>query len=126
MSIEVIVSLLAALGVGGILGAILNRRFERQKQTDEHDIKIFNQSDEILAEQKLSDIAGFQLLSNHSIRDGDYFTLIEWCRFFDQTENKYLETLTKKTVKNILNIGLQLSEFSKFDYLPLDIFMPPS
>ena len=52
MSVEIIISLLAALGVGGILGAILSRYFEQQKQTNEHDIKIFNQSNEILTEQK--------------------------------------------------------------------------
>ena len=51
MPIEIIISLIATLGIGGILGAILNRRFEQQKQTNEHDIKIFKQSNEILTEQ---------------------------------------------------------------------------
>jgi hypothetical protein len=41
MSIETIIALLAALGVGGILGALLNRRFEQQTQTNEHDIGVF-------------------------------------------------------------------------------------
>ena len=61
MSTETIIALLAALGVGGILGALLNRRFEQQKQTNEHDIRIFNRSNEILSEEKLLNIANFGL-----------------------------------------------------------------
>jgi hypothetical protein len=99
MSIETIIALLAALGLGGILGALLNRRFEQQKQTAEHDIKIFNQSNEILTEQKLTDIAGFGLLGKHAIRDDDYFQLTKWCRFFNQTGNHYSTEQYTKQIK---------------------------
>ncbi len=90
MTIEIIVSLIAALGVGGIVGVILNRRYEQQKQSNEHDIKIFNQSNEILTEQKLSDIAGYQLLGDHSIRDDDYSALTKWCSFLSKLETNIL------------------------------------
>jgi hypothetical protein len=49
MSIENIIALLAALGVGGILGALLNSHLEQKKQTREHDLKIFKESNEILS-----------------------------------------------------------------------------
>ena len=96
MSIETIIALLAALGIGGLLGALLNRRFEEQKQTNDHDIKVFNQSNEILAEQKIKDIAGYHLLSDHSICNDDFFMLTKWCRFFDQVGNRYLDNKINK------------------------------
>ena len=52
MSIEIIIALLGALGVGGLLGSVLTRWYEQQKQTAEHDVKIFNQSNEILTYKK--------------------------------------------------------------------------
>ena len=111
MSIEIIISLLAALGVGGILGAILNRRFEQQRQTNEHDIKIFNQSDEILTEQKLSDIASFHLLGNHSIVNDDFHILTRWCTFFEKTGNQYLDKKIARENQKLLNELSQLTDF---------------
>ena len=111
MSIETIISLLAALGVGGILGAVLNRRFEQQKQTNEHDIKIFTQSNEILAEQKLSDIASFHLLGNHSIVDDDFYLLTSWCRFFGEIGNQYLNKSIAKQNQKLLDDLDQLTDF---------------
>jgi hypothetical protein len=111
MSIETIIALLAALGVGGILGALLNRRFEQQKQTNEHDIKIFNQSNEILNEEKLSFVASFRLLGNHSIPDDDYFILTKWCEFFQQTGNHYLDKKISKGNLKLLDGLLQLTHF---------------
>jgi len=119
MSIEIIISLLGALGVGGVLGVILNRRFEQQKQTNEHDIKIFNQSNEILNEQKLSDIAGFQLLGNHSIRDDDYFMLTKWCRFFEQTGNQYLEKKISKENQKLADDLFQLTDFIGYNFFTI-------
>ena len=119
MPIEIIISLLAAPGVGGILGILLNRRFEPQKQTHEHDIKIFNQSNEILTEQKLSDIAGFQLLSNHSIRDDDYFILTKWCRFFEQTGNQYLDKKISNENQKLLDHLLQLTDFIGLNFFTI-------
>ena len=119
MPIEIVVSLLAALGVGGILGILLNRRFEQQKRSNEHDNKIFNQSNEILTEQKLSDIAGFQLLSNHSIRDDDYFILTKWCRFFQQTGNQYLDKNISKENQKLLDDLLQLTDFIGFNFFTI-------
>jgi hypothetical protein len=111
MSIEIIISLLAALGVGGILGAILNRRFEQQKQTNEHDIKIFNQSNEILTEQKLSDIANFHLFGGHSIVNEDFFMLTRWCGFFEKTGNQYLDKRLIIENQKLLNDLDQLTDF---------------
>lgn len=91
MSLEMIVSLFAALGVGGLLGAFLNRYFEQQKQTNEHDIKIFRQSDEILNEKRLmASILDFQLLGAHRIDVEDFRILINWCDYTEQTGNKFL------------------------------------
>lgn len=111
MSIEIVISLLAALGVGGILGALLNRRFEQLKQTNEHDIKIFNQSDAILAEQKLSDIANFHLLADHSIVNDDFFLLTRWCWFFEQVGNQYLDKRIIKENQILLDDLNQLTDF---------------
>jgi len=103
MSIENIIALIAALGVGGILGAILNRWFEQQKQTNEHDLKIFNRSNEILTELKLSDIANFHLLSDHSLDDDDFHLLIRWIRFFSETGNQYLDKRLIKHSQELLD-----------------------
>jgi hypothetical protein len=119
MSFEIIISLLAALGVGGILGAILNRRFEKQKQTNEHDTKIFNQSSEILTEQKLTDIASFGLLSKHAIRDDDYFILTRWCRFFDQTGNHYLNRKIHRANQKLVNSLSQLTDFIGLNFFTI-------
>jgi len=119
MSIEIVISLLAALGVGGILGALLNRRFEQQKQTNEHDIKIFNQSNEIVTEEKLSFIAEFRLLGNHSIPDDDYFILTKWCRFFEQTGNHYLDKKIRKENQKLLDDLFQLTNFIGFNFFTI-------
>ena len=111
MSIEIIVSLIAALGVGGILGAILNRRFEQQKQTNEHDVKIFTQSNEILSEQKLIDIANFHLLSDHSIVNDDFFLLTGWCTFFERIGNQYLDKGISKENQKLFDDLNQLTDF---------------
>src|SRR5574341_927216 len=111
MSIEIIISLITALGIGGILGAILNRRFEQQKQTNEHDVKIFNQSNEILTEQKLSDILNFHLLSNHSIDDDDFHMLTRWCRFFEQTGDQYLDRRINKENQELVDDLFRLTDF---------------
>jgi hypothetical protein len=111
MSIEIIISLLAALGVGGILGAILNRHFEQQKQTIDHDIKIFRQSNEILTEQKLSDIANYHLFGDHSIVDDDFFLLTRWCIFFGEVGNQYLDRSIAKQNRKLFNELNQLTDF---------------
>ncbi len=111
MTLETVISLLAALGVGGILGILLNRRFEQQKRTNEHDVKIFNQSNEILTEQKLSDIANFHLLADHSIFNDDFFRLTEWCRFFEQTGNQYLDKRINKENQRLLDDLDRLTNF---------------
>jgi hypothetical protein len=103
MSIEIIISLIAALGVGGILGALLNRRFEQQKQTNDHDIKIFNQSNEILPEQKLVNVTNFQLLNFHSIAYEDFSLLKKWCDFFEWTGSKYLDKNIRKENQKLLD-----------------------
>lgn len=120
MSIEIIVSLLAALGVGGILGALLNRRFEQQKQTNEHDIKIFNQSDEILPEQKISDITRAHLLSNHSIVDDDFYLLTKWCNFFEKIGNQYLDKKICKENKKLLDDLDKLTEFVAINFFTVN------
>jgi len=119
MSIEIIISLLAALGVGGILGALLNRRFEQQKQTNEHDIKIFNQSNEILTEQNLSDIASSHLLSNHSIGDDHFYKLTRWCTFFQQIGNRYLDKKIASENQKLLNELNQLTDFIGFNFFTI-------
>ncbi len=119
MSIEVIISLVAALGVGGILGALLNRRFEQQRQTNEHDVRIFNQSDELLSEQKLSDVAQFHLLGNHSIADDDFFILTKWCNFFKQTGNQYLEKNINKENQKLVDDLFQLTNFIGYNFFTI-------
>jgi hypothetical protein len=119
MTIEIIVSLIAALGVGGIIGVVLNRRFEQQKQTNEHDIKIFKQSNEILTEQKLSGITNFHLLSNHSIADDDFFQITKWCRFFGETGNKFLDKGIAKENQKLLNDLNQLANFIGFNFFTI-------
>ena len=119
MSVENIVALLAALGVGGILGVLLNRRFEQQKQTNEHDIKIFNQSNEILTEQKLSDIANFHLLGNHSIANDDFFLLTSWCNFFEQAGNQYLDKRISKESQKLLEALDQLTNFVAMNFFTI-------
>ncbi len=111
MSMETIIALLGALGVGGILGAILNRRFDQQKQTNEHDIKIFNQSNEILPEQKLLYVANFHLLSNHSIVNDDFFILTGWCIFFGEIGNQYLDKRIARENQRLPNDLNQLTDF---------------
>jgi hypothetical protein len=116
MAIEVIVSLIAALGVGGILGAILNRRYEQQKQSNEHDIKIFTQSNEVLTEQKLSDLAGNQLLGNHSIRDDDFHIIIRWRSFFEQIGNHYLDKILYKENLKLVSDLAKLTNFIAYNF----------
>jgi hypothetical protein len=115
MSVETIISLviafLATLGVGGVLGAFVQRHFEQQKQTNEHDIKIFRQSNEILSEQKLSDIANFHLFGDHSIIGDDFLLLTRWCAFFGEIGNKYLDKKINKQNQKLLNDLNQLTEF---------------
>ncbi len=111
MSIEIIISLIAALGVGGILGALLNRRFEQQKQINDHDMKIFTQSNEILTEQKLHDITEFHLSGDHSINDDGFSALTKWCGFFEQTGNQYLDKRINKENQKLVNSSFQLTDF---------------
>jgi hypothetical protein len=119
MSVEIIISLIAALGVGGILGVLLNRRFEQQKQTNEHDTKIFSQSNEIITEQKLSDIAEFHLLANHSIDDNDYSALTKWCRFFEQTGNQYLDKRINKANQRLVDDLFRLTDFIGYNFFTI-------
>jgi len=119
MSIETIISLLAALGVGGVLGAFLNRRFEQQRQTNEHDSKIFNKSNEILTEQKLSDIESYQLLGNHSIRDDDYSVLTKWCSFFEQIGNQYLDKKINKENLQLVDDLFKLTDFIGYNFFTI-------
>jgi hypothetical protein len=119
MSIEIIVSLITALGVGGILGAILNRGFEQQKQINEHDIKIFNQSNEILDEEKLSFVVSHRLWGNHSISDESYSFLINWCSFFQLTGNCYLDKKISKENKKMLDELLQLTQFINHNFFTI-------
>jgi hypothetical protein len=111
MPIETVIALLAALGFGGLLGNILTRHYESQKQTNEHDIKIFAQSNEILGEQKLSDIAHFHLLGDHSIVNDDFFQLARWCDFFEQVSNQYLDKKINKENRKLLDDLRQLVNF---------------
>ena len=60
--IENVIALIAALGLGGILGALLNSYLEKRKQTQEHDKRIFQESIAILTEQKLLEIANVGLI----------------------------------------------------------------
>lgn len=117
MSIEIIISLIAALGIGGILGALLNRYFEQQKQTNEHDKKIFMKSDELLAEQKLFNVI-FQLMESHSIVREDDIGLRKWCEFFDQAGNKYLDKSVNKENQKLLDVLKGLTKFvsDNFDF----------
>ena len=114
MSIEIIVSLIAALGVGGILGAILNRRFEQQKQTNEHDIKIFNQSNEILNEQKIIGVIDFHLLNYYSILEEDFSLIRKWLVFFQAVSHIYLNgnvnTKKQKLVENLSRLEKFIAE----------------
>ena len=119
MSVEIIISLIAALGAGGILGAFLNRRFEQQKQSNKHDTKIFNQSNEILTEQKLSDITQFHLLGNHSIKDSDYSALTEWCRFFEQTGNQYLDKRINRENQRLVDALFRLTDFIGYNFFTI-------
>ena len=119
MPIEIIIALIGALGVGGLLGNILTRRYEQQKQTNEHDVKIFNQSNEILAEQKLSDVASFQLLGDHAIRDEDYSALTKWCRFFEQTGNQYLDKKISKENQQLVDDLLKLTDFIGYNFFTI-------
>jgi hypothetical protein len=111
MSTEIIISLLAALGVGGILGVLLNRRFEQQKQTNEHDVKIFHESNKILTEQELFYIADYYLFGNHSIFIDDSYKLTEWCEFFGEVGNQYLGKRIAKENQRLLNDLTQLTDF---------------
>jgi len=111
MPIETIIALIGALGVGGLLGNILTRRYEQQKQTNEHDIKIFKQSNEILTEQKLSDIANFHLFGDHSIVGDDFLLLTRWSVFFGEIGNQYLDKKINKQNQKLLNDLNQLTEF---------------
>ncbi len=115
MSTETIVTLaisfLATLGLGSILGIFLQRRFEQQKQTSEHDIKIFKQSNELLSEQKLALIASFHLLKDHSIADDDFYLLTKWCIFFSEIGNQYLDKNTARQNQKLLNDLDQLTDF---------------
>jgi hypothetical protein len=119
MSIEIIISLLAALGVGGVIGALVNRYIEQQKRTDEHDMRIFSKSSEIVAEQRLVSIINYQLLGNHSIRDRDFSVLAEWCRFFEQTGNQYIDRKIEKENKKLLNDLSRLMNFVGLNFFTL-------
>ena len=110
MSIENIISLLAALGVGGILGAVLNSHLEQRKQTKEHDLKIFRESDEILRELRLSDIANV-LFGDHSIDRDDFYRLTQWCEFFEETGKQYLDKRLIKQSQELLQVLTQLTYF---------------
>lgn len=111
MSVENIISLIAALGVGGLLGAFLNSYFEQRKQTKEHDVKIFNQSDEILTEQRLFDIVNYHLLSDHSMDRDEIDELMRWLRFFDKVGNQYLD---KKLITQSKKLFHNLDQFTDF------------
>ena len=87
--ITLIVSFIAAV-VGGTFVAILNRLFEKQKQTDEQDIKIFNQSNEILNEQKIIGVIDFHLLNGYSILEEDFSLIRKWLVFFQAVSHMYL------------------------------------
>ncbi len=116
MSFEIIVSLIAALGLSGILIAVLNRRFEQQKQTNEHDINIFKKSNDILAEKELNDIVNFHLLEFHRINDNNLSSLKKWCVFFGFTGNKFLNKDIDKKNKELLDDLEQLVEFIKNNF----------
>jgi hypothetical protein len=111
VSIETIIALITALGVGGILGALLNQRFEQQKQTHEHDIKIFGQSNKILTEQKLVFVVDFHVLGNHSIMNDDFYKLTEWCEFFGAVGNQYLDRRIAKETQRLVDDLNQLTDF---------------
>ena len=111
MSLEVIISLLAAIGIGGILAILLNRHFDQQKSIIEHDVKIFNQSNKILPEQKLSKIIDLDLDEDHSIYNDDLALLINWCMFFDQTGNQYID---KRIVKANQKMVMALNRLTDF------------
>ena len=118
MSIETIIALLGALGVGGLLGSVLTRWYEQQKQTNEHDIRIFNQSNEILSEQELSGIANFELGGN-KIRDDDYSKLAKWYSFFEQTGNRYLDGKISKENKKLVDALSQLTDFIGLNFFTI-------
>lgn len=116
MSFEIIISLLAALGVGGILGALLNRYFDQQKQIVEHDIKIFNQSNKILSEKKLSEIIELDLDDDHSISDNDLELLESWCMFFEETGNQYIDKRIERATQKLLEGVFWLTNFIGFNF----------
>lgn len=118
MSVETIIAFLGVLGVGGLLGSILMRWYEQKKQTNEHDIRIFNQSNEVLSEQELSGIANLELGGN-KIRDDDYSKLAKWCRFFDQTGNQYLDRKIFKENKKLVEALVQLTHFIGLNFFTI-------
>jgi hypothetical protein len=110
MSIENLIALIAALGIGGVLGAILNSYLERQKQTKEHDLKIFRESDDILREIRLLNIAD-ALFGDHSIDRDDFQRLTQWCEFFEETGKQYLDKRLIKQSQELLQVLAQLMYF---------------
>ena len=115
MSIEIVISLLAAIGVSGILAVLLNRHFDQQKLIIEHDVKIFNQSNRIISEQKLSELIELDLLDDHSIINEDIESLINWCMFFEQTGNQYIDKSINKANQKLLDRVNQLTDFISFN-----------
>ena len=111
MSIESIIALVAALGVGGILGVFINKYFEEQNQTKEHDLGKFRESDELLNEQQLSDIVNFELLSNHSLQRDGYSRLRHWEEYFNKISNQFLEKRLINEQKKLLSCMADLTGF---------------
>lgn len=110
MSIENIISLLAALGVGGILGVLLNSHLEQKKQTREHELKIFRESNELLSEQQLLDLTD-TLLGDHSIEPNDDRRLKRWGAFFEETGNQYLDGKLNKQNQKLHDALVDLVRF---------------
>ena len=103
--------------MGGVVGAFLKRRFEQQKQTNEHDIKIYNQSNEILSEEKLLNIANFEVgASKHAIRYDNYSLLENWCTFFERAGNQYLDKQTREQSKRLRASFLILIKFIRLNF----------
>jgi len=115
MSIEIVISLLAAIGVGGILAVLLNRHFDQQKLIIEHDVKIFNQSNKIISEQKLSEIIDLDLEDDHSINNNDLELLRNWCMFFEQTGNQYIDKRIAKANRKMLTTLKRLTDYVSFN-----------
>ena len=109
--ITLIISFFATLGLGGIMGVLIQRRFEQQKQSNEHDLKIFKESDLILTEQKLHEIADFHLLGDHSIDNESFFAMTNWCRYFEQVGNQYLDNNIGKENKKLFDNMNILTDF---------------